>query len=122
MYATMNRISSSVIMARTLMWRSIVTIIRGGNLWGAMWQRPQLARNRFSPSKRASAASCTSLGRLEVGVRVDAGAREGVVGEFSPFACSCAAAYKTPPSMMADNHAMLFSLNFNLRLRDPVEM
>ena len=42
--------SSSVIVARTRMWRTMVTIMRGGNLCGAAWQRPQLARNRFSPS------------------------------------------------------------------------
>src|SRR3982074_2592346 len=36
--------------ARPRMWRTIVAIIRGGNLGGAAWQRPQLERNRFSPS------------------------------------------------------------------------
>jgi hypothetical protein len=52
MYRKMNRMSSSVIVARTLMCRTIVAIMRGGNLCGAMWHRPQLARYRFSPSKR----------------------------------------------------------------------
>src|SRR5215467_8372129 len=32
------------------MWRTIVAVIRGGNFAGAVWQRPQLERNRFSPS------------------------------------------------------------------------
>jgi hypothetical protein len=41
--------SSSVIMARTRMWRTMVAIMRGGNLCGAAWHRLQLARNRCSP-------------------------------------------------------------------------
>src|SRR6478672_8266792 len=42
--------SWSVIVARTRMWRTMVAIMRGGNLGGAAWQRPQLERKRFSPS------------------------------------------------------------------------
>src|SRR3954466_3676263 len=42
--------SWSVMVARTRMWRTMVAIIRGGNLGGAAWQRPQLERKRFSPS------------------------------------------------------------------------
>jgi len=49
--------SSSVIVARTLIWRTIVAIMRGGNFWGAAWHRPQLARNLFSPSTRIVSAS-----------------------------------------------------------------
>jgi len=51
----MSRASSSLMYARTLMWRTIVAIIRGGNFSGAAWQRSQFARNRFSPSARAPA-------------------------------------------------------------------
>jgi len=36
-------------MARTRMWRTMVAVIRGENLGGAAWQRPQLERNRLSP-------------------------------------------------------------------------
>src|SRR5580700_1821146 len=53
MYNRMRRMSSSVTVARTRMWRTIVAIIRGGNFWGAAWQRPQFARKRFSPWRRA---------------------------------------------------------------------
>src|ERR1041384_3635000 len=42
--------SCSVMVARTRMWRTMVAIMRGGNLGGAVWQRPQLERKRFSPS------------------------------------------------------------------------
>ena len=34
MYRKISRMSSSVIVARTRMWRTIVAIIRGGNLCG----------------------------------------------------------------------------------------
>ena len=49
--------SSSVIVARTRIWRTIVAIILGGNFCGAAWQRPQLAWNRCSPSTRMASAS-----------------------------------------------------------------
>src|SRR5271170_7000755 len=52
--------SSSVMRARTRMWRTKVAIILGGNLCGAMWQRPQFVRKRFSPSTRM-AAFCAAL-------------------------------------------------------------
>lgn len=42
--------SSSVIVARTRIWRMMVAAARGGSFCGAIWQRLQLARNRFSPS------------------------------------------------------------------------
>src|ERR1700676_4094765 len=48
--------SSSVIVARPRMWRTMVAIIRGGNLCGAAWQRLQLARNRCSPCTRMASA------------------------------------------------------------------
>ena len=44
--------SWSVMVARTRMWRITVAIMRGGNFEGALWQRPQFARKRFSPSRR----------------------------------------------------------------------
>src|SRR5215469_15900107 len=39
-------------------------ITRGGNLCGAMWQRPQFVRKRFSPSMRStlSTAAASLLG------------------------------------------------------------
>src|SRR5450755_1752544 len=49
--------SSSVIIARTRMWRTMVAIMRGGNLWGAAWQRLQFVRNRCSPCTRMASAS-----------------------------------------------------------------
>src|SRR5271169_1208730 len=52
--------SSSVMSARTRMCRTKVAIILGGNLCGAMWQRPQFVRKRFSPSTRM-AAFCAVL-------------------------------------------------------------
>src|ERR1700690_1425569 len=55
--------SSSVIVARTRMWRTMVAIIRGGNLWGAAWQRLQLARNRCSPCTRMASASALLCAR-----------------------------------------------------------
>src|SRR5262249_19505266 len=50
----MSRVSSSVRVARTRIWRTTGAIRRGGNLRGAAWHRPQLARNRSSPSRRVS--------------------------------------------------------------------
>src|SRR5215475_1188440 len=38
-------------LARTRIWRTMVAIMRDGNLGGAAWQRPQLERNRLSPSR-----------------------------------------------------------------------
>src|SRR5712675_127393 len=49
--------SASVIVARTRMWRTMVAIMRGGNLCGAAWQRLQLERNLFSPSARVLSAA-----------------------------------------------------------------
>src|SRR5580704_12193317 len=49
--------SSSVMVARTRMWRRMVAIMRGGNFCGAAWQRPQLARKRCSPATRMASAS-----------------------------------------------------------------
>src|SRR6478609_478855 len=43
--------SWSVMAARTRIWRTMVAIIRGGNLGGAAWQRAQLERKRLSPSR-----------------------------------------------------------------------
>src|SRR4030081_957689 len=53
--------SSSVMRARTRMWRTMVAIILGGNLCGGMWQRPQFVRKRFSPSTR-TALFCAAVG------------------------------------------------------------
>ncbi len=49
--------SSSVIVARTRMCRTMVPIMRGGNFCGAAWQRPQLDWNRRSPSTRMAPAA-----------------------------------------------------------------
>lgn len=51
--------SSSVRLARTRIWRMIVAIMRGENFGGAMWQRPQLAWYRLSPSRRMG-SSCAA--------------------------------------------------------------
>ncbi|MGB0035228.1 MAG: hypothetical protein WBP79_07125 [Candidatus Acidiferrales bacterium] len=59
MYFKIKRVSSSVMVARTLMWRTIVAIMRGGNFGGAIWQRPQFDLNLFSPSIRADASART---------------------------------------------------------------
>src|SRR6185312_9538297 len=53
--------SSSVMVALTRMWRTIVAIMRGGNFCGAAWHRPQFARYLRSPSIRRFAES-RSLG------------------------------------------------------------
>jgi len=60
--------SSSVIVARTRIWRSTVLMARGGNFCGAAWQRPQFARNRCSPKARMVSASvaCTAGVTAEV--------------------------------------------------------
>jgi hypothetical protein len=49
--------SSSVIVARTRMWRTMVPIMRGENFCGAAWQRPQFDRKRRSPSTRMASAA-----------------------------------------------------------------
>src|SRR6267142_5730692 len=53
----MNLRSWSVILALTRMWRTMVAIMRGGNVGGEAWQREQLARKRFSPSSRMAPSS-----------------------------------------------------------------
>src|ERR1700674_4923864 len=58
--------SSSVMSARTRMWRTMVAIIFGGNLCGGMWQRPQFVRKRFSPSTRTAALFCAAVGGATV--------------------------------------------------------
>src|SRR5258708_39102909 len=65
--------SSSVMRARTRMWRTMVAIIFGGNLCGGMWQRPQFVRKRFSPSTRA-ARFCAAVGGTPVAGAVTDGA------------------------------------------------
>ena len=65
-------------MARTLMWRTIVAMVRGGNLCGAMWQRPQLVRNLFSPSIRLALSSVRTVGAALIEVWL-ASAAAGVV-------------------------------------------
>jgi hypothetical protein len=113
--------SSSVIVARTLICRTIVAIMRGGNLCGAMWHRPQLARYRFSPSARAAAASCTEFEVLIVGRgAVPVPAEETL--ESASFICSCPAAHKTPPSITTERQARMFLLKFNFHLHDRAEM
>jgi hypothetical protein len=94
--------SSSVIMARTLMWRMAAAITRGGNLCGGWWQRPQLMRNLFSPSSRRARASdasgATDLTEVWVDAETvgvccaDAGA--AVLDEPAELARSCAMAEK----------------------------
>src|SRR5258708_2617210 len=65
--------SSSVMRARTRMWRMMVAIIFGGNLCGGMWQRPQFVRKRFSPSTRA-ARFCAAVGETPFDGAVTEGA------------------------------------------------
>jgi hypothetical protein len=108
MYLSMSRASSSVSVARTLMWRTIVAVARGENLCGAWWQRAQLARNLFSPSMRSSASLRTGAAatRGEV-VRAfpdpPAGAMdESLEGAGDDSACGaavccCAATHDAPP-------------------------
>ena len=63
--------SSSVIVARTRMWRMMVAAARGGSFAGAMWQRLQFAWNRFSPSMRIE-GSVLIVEFLAVAVELDA--------------------------------------------------
>src|SRR3979490_390649 len=77
--------------ARTRMCRTMVAIIRGGNLCGGMWQRPQFVRKRFSPSTRTALFSA-SVG----GAATDGGATGGAVplaaDEFLPDSAATIAA------------------------------
>src|SRR5690242_13055101 len=57
-------------LARTRMCRTMVAIMREGNLGGAVWQRPQLERNRFSPSK-CRFSSCVELVAAVVAAAVE---------------------------------------------------
>ena len=83
--------SSSVIVALTRMWRTIVAIIRGGNLWGAAWHRPQLARNLCSPSARMASLSS----RLWTAGPVEVAFIRG-----SAIACTTQSNPRTPAKMM----------------------
>src|SRR5690242_4474231 len=70
-------------LARTRICRTMVAIMREGNLGGAIWQRPQLERNRFSPSK-CRFSSCVELFAVVAGaVELLAVAVAGVL-EFLP--------------------------------------
>src|SRR5713226_7474107 len=97
--------SSSVIMARTLICRMAVAITRGGNLCGAIWHRPQLVRNLFSPSTRSarSTAAVSSAVAAEVEEGFAAGeapatrAAEEEPADVAELACSCAVAEKLSP-------------------------
>src|SRR4029077_17087888 len=51
----------------------MVAIIRGGNLCGGMWQRPQFVRKRFSPSTR-TALFCAADGTAPDGTITDGAA------------------------------------------------
>src|SRR5882762_8162634 len=66
--------SSSVMRARTRMWRTMVAIILGGNLCGGMWQRPQFVRKRFSPSTRTALFSAAVGGAAVGGAATDGAA------------------------------------------------
>jgi len=66
------------------MCRSIVITIRGGNLCGDWWQRPQFAWNLFSPSIRNSAS-------LDWPALAFAGA-EFAAGAGADLFCCCALA------------------------------
>src|SRR5476649_2741080 len=58
--------SWSVMAARTRIWRTMVAIIRGGNLGGAAWQRAQFDRNRFSPSRRLGSSCAARAAEAEL--------------------------------------------------------
>jgi hypothetical protein len=112
MYRRISRMSSSVIMARTLMWRMAAAITRGGNLCGGWWQRPQLTRNLFSPSNRRarpSDASGAAWDLAEVWVNAEAvggscaGAGTAAVDEPPELARSCATAEKVKHSVAQIN-------------------
>src|SRR6266849_112941 len=102
--------SSSVIMARTLICRMAVAITRGGNLCGAIWQRPQLVRNLFSPSTR-SARSTTAASSAVAAEDGEAGFAAGVapatrvgtgvaaLDEVAELVRSCAIAEKVKPAI-----------------------
>src|SRR5215475_12542793 len=79
-------------LARTRMWRTMVAIMRDGNFGGAAWQRPQLERNRFSPSRRRF-SSC-----VELPVAAEAVAAESLLPPLvlaaAPIASSMARARK----------------------------
>src|SRR5437660_11734081 len=64
--------SAFVRSARTRIWRTIVAIIRGGNFGGAAWQRAQLERKRFSPSK-CRLSSCVVFAEAEAVAVAEAG-------------------------------------------------
>jgi len=76
------------------MCRTIVAIIRGGNLCGAWWHRPQFVANLFSPSTSNDSSSRTpgELAEEEVEparAEFDFGAEEGPASsggedEFAP--------------------------------------
>ncbi len=60
------------------MWRIAAAMTRGGNLCGGWWQRPQFARNRFSPSRRAIRSSLESP-RLDWGSGASCIRTEGAI-------------------------------------------
>src|SRR6266550_8932777 len=59
----------------------IVAIMRGGNLCGAMWQRPQLVRKRCSPWMRNSSALTVS------GLRVSGREAAAGLAAFALLGC-----------------------------------
>src|SRR5467141_1846401 len=78
--------SSSVMRARTRMWRTMVAIILGGNLCGGMWQRPQFVRKRFSPSTRTALFSAAVGGAATDGAATDEATDETTTGGAVPLA------------------------------------
>src|SRR6266536_2365131 len=98
--------SASVMVARTRMWRTMVVIMRGGNLCGAAWQRLQLARNLFSPSTRMASASSrlrSAEGRLLVTT-----AGSAVASELEPFGGSAAKTAETIASALTNIAILIF--------------
>src|ERR1700683_658056 len=107
---------SSVIMARTRMWRIAVAITRGGYLCGDWWQRLQLARNRFSPSTRSAASMLLGVGLAFAAAGAEpsesaASAAVSWLGEdattFGSCLRSCAAAKKQEPKHSAQSVARI---------------
>src|SRR5580658_3229294 len=112
----MSLMSSSVMVARTRMWRMMVAAARGGSLVGATWQRLQFAWKRFSPSMRRDGSTwiaevfelvaVSDFGVVFVdaaGAGVEA-AGVAVDAEFTTD-CSCAAATNVSTTVAAIKNA-----------------
>lgn len=96
--------SWSVMVARTRMWRMTVAVMRGGNFEGAAWQRPQLARNRFSPSSRDASSI---LGReLEADVPPEGASFFSLLSLFAQLAMANS---KTPAVTMISRRVLVLT-------------